>query len=888
MPRGCNRSRRDRGSAILQALGAITVLSAGLYFTITLLIDQKNTVVKVASVLNVKYALHSLLDYTIYGIRQRYCFSNTFSQDTTCNLTHPASSERVMMSNDQASFLQAMIASGIVTGIADPSAVQLNSFERTVAFDKITSSHPLFPILQHVRSPEIQGIYVKVERVRDPKIPISGSEVYLKITAQLTGPGGAHPLQVQNTVLSVTSFLSVYARELGSFALVLPKDLWMDRHFDDASALDTGDVLLHRFDSRSQLKGGPGLVFLSPVYVNQNVHLPSVPAADGGHQGFAKGYAAVTFADRLYLGNGWIYEGKEPYAPARPGGIGERLWTDNLLFGGFLQGIENDGALDQGLQVLAGITPSAAASDYAAMQACIARTQKRSDRPAISSSALYANVISSSATSAKLTFGLTEQNSFTPQKNSIPAIDLAQWGTGKASLIPAAGTTTPVNIDAVFNLKIDIGGRKISAQMPISTTLSLKPQVGSDSYKLALQQDVADMAAKASATTATVGGVTTPKTPAQVAADKAALVDAQAALSDYTKKSTVDLPAMDISVLPHVNSASNLAEPHLVDINIAFKNPASFIDKNGDLAAPSVFFSAYDPTYFDGSPVDSSSINLNLGGYLNFSLNSAKNGFVTPDGLAKTPSGLPPSPNTPQDDTDYAYIDQQCTIMRGAASTQAFGGAGWDSDFSAQARHSWNFAGDGTIYPSPPGPPDPLIDTLVFDGTNAVRSAMNASFQVRSIVGTCDIKASADFVTGFLTCRRLQIEARTTPLRIIGTIIAAELNIDPSAYVAGITWGSIYHPQSTLELRAAGVLRSQSGASCDAPANPSWNPVPSIQEAADRFSCNAISLRAKANPFQWTTVDPDCGLLSPTATNTSCKHHILKFFVLEHARDGQL
>src|SRR5690606_10156938 len=146
-------------------------------------------------------------------------------------------------------------------------------------------------------------------------------------------------------------------------------------------------------------------------------------------------------------------------------------------------------------------------------------------------------------------------------------------------------------------------------------------------------------------------------------------------------------------------------------------------------------------------------------------------------------------------------------------------------DFSPKARESWNFAGDGVNLG------DPVVEELIFDGNNARPS--NVTFQIRSIVGLCRIRASAELVTGFLTCDRLVIEPRTSPLRIIGTIIVGAMEIDPSALAAGIRWSSIYYPEATFELRKVGILKTSTGRPCaDAPdpSNPIWHPIPSIEK----------------------------------------------------------
>ena len=147
-------------------------------------------------------------------------------------------------------------------------------------------------------------------------------------------------------------------------------------------------------------------------------------------------------------------------------------------------------------------------------------------------------------------------------------------------------------------------------------------------------------------------------------------------------------------------------------------------------------------------------------------------------------------------------------------------------------------------------------------------------------------------MTGFFACDKLTIESRTLPLRIIGTFIVGKISIHPNAYAAGIVWSSIYHPQAVFELRRMSILQPLPGGpigeNCNSfgannPNSPIWHPIPSVQYYSNRESCNVISLRAQADPFRWTSVDPDCGLIAGN-TNTVCKHKINRFHVFEHSR----
>ena len=228
----------------------------------------------------------------------------------------------------------------------------------------------------------------------------------------------------------------------------------------------------------------------------------------------------------------------------------------------------------------------------------------------------------------------------------------------------------------------------------------------------------------------------------------------------------------------------------------------------------------------------------------------------------------------PEGDINFD-IDAVCANI-GTSSSTAFGGVDWSTSFAASARHSWSFTNSYTSRAD-----------YTFNAGNASMAARTATFVIKSTAKNCIIEDSADFVSGFLTCDELTIKSRSTPLRIIGSIIVMKkLTIDPKAIEAGIRWSTIYQPMATFELRQAGVLTAQNGASCNTINRfPVWHPVPSIVDVSNLYRCNAISLRSKADPFRWTSVDPDCGLI-PNANATKCKNRMVNFFVLEVSRES--
>src|SRR5207253_6601387 len=132
---------------------------------------------------------------------------------------------------------------------------------------------------------------------------------------------------VSNQKMKVISRLVIYPREVGSFALMVPRDLHIG---STNTAPNFGDTHFYYSPNKAAFNGLPGLVFTSPVFVNRDIVLNTA------------GYSPVTFAERVYMGSGKVLAGSAPYKPPTNGATGGRYWRDITSFGGFLKGLEND------------------------------------------------------------------------------------------------------------------------------------------------------------------------------------------------------------------------------------------------------------------------------------------------------------------------------------------------------------------------------------------------------------------------------------------------------------------------------------------------------------------------------------------------------------------
>ncbi|WP_413578452.1 hypothetical protein ACLVWU_07930 [Bdellovibrio sp. HCB290] len=988
----------------MQVLTAMVVMSISFYFLSSYVIGQRKQVVKTKNVVNLKFAVNSALDYVVFGVRQKYCFENlTLMQNTTtCDWNHAGNVERLVMSDEQLQSLQAMVASGTNIGPHDKDLdkLRLEKIELSLVFP-VSASHPLFPVVNNLKNvvDEVTGAVVPVKAIKvvlsrpanSGYLPKAGREVYVQAQVSLIDKSDK-VVQVGRAPLEVRAQLAVYPREVGSFALVLPGNLRMDKEWN-ASQSEIGDVVFHRFGSKSDLGNSTGLVFKSPVFVNGNIHLPF----DKGDSG-SSNYAGVTFADRVYMGNGWILRpDNSPFAPNTQGASADRFWSDSRVFGGFLAGIENDGMRDLGLDVMSGRSSGSSGTEYDWNKICSDLNQKSTKLEYMEASDVKASKTSESDPSkagegyfTNYRLVLTNYNNFYPQKNQLPSSPTlsGDWSTGKWTIDNKgkySGAVAKVEIiygknaderrysidlvkdgftevtppvlnperlkaiqDSLKKAQDDLKAAQDTSESQSSQLSELKTQrATAESEMLVAKQELKKEQEKevepvptpspspsvspspsgtpdpeltpspTPESTPEASPMPTPVPPGtyQDSAKIEALEKQIKDLSDKISALNIKISKLEVTDMPATAAAKDLAQKNVekyqkqeddyqnlknnqpvikidldkayswtgkeykdrLEVQVTITNGQYLVNKDGvRISELSVRFRGYDGTYFNSVPIRSDADPNHLSGYLNFVI--AANGKLTrPTALSLTTNA-----GSGTVDSESADLVAKCEEYYNMINSQSFGAANWGSSFSSSTRKSWNFAGeDGAVTA------DPVA-------ANRTWSVDDQKFMIRSIIKDCVIKAGASFVTGFYTCDNLVIEGgRTKPLRIVGTfIIGKSLQINEQAIRTGITWTSIYYPQATQELRARGILYPLSDPNnktkCDNLPSPIWHPMPSIQETADRMNCNVISLRAKADPFKWTAVDPDCGIpIGATQTVPTCKRRIYHYYVVEQAREGQ-
>ncbi len=871
-------SNEQRGSILLLVLILSSGILISMLFLSTTLRSLMNQQRQKFDRTTITQALHSSLDYTVTALKQNWCMTTTWAKNLmTCDLTSPYNLERLTLSDYALGFISrsSMVAP---TPFTNTRLLKVGPVETTLA--AISTEHPLFSILVATKSFGVTKIRFLVERIEAVQFPYHGREVPLKISIEFLGS--------DNSILphgKIESVIYIFPREVGTNALMLANNLYLNGESD--IELDTPGNSQIKITSAGTT--GKGLYFDSPVFINGNIVIPDERAAPNA-------YSNVTFADKVILGGGIVYRNTDIYVPLSAGGKGQQFHSEERAIGGFLGGIEMDPARDRGLDVFGGIINTGA--DLSDFNLCRkrqlakvdltntrdAQTWMRINGPALG--ALY----DPSLKSIDVTLNLGRVNQFLPQ-------DLQNKSSfsSNPALIPNPVVNNPYSpllrvwVNFLGFEQLGGGGLPNSVLLPSDWPLV--------SFELSR------------------GGSATIDT-----GNGSSLV---VRAIGFVANGNVQDHALNIQV--------SWDRPDLMPMGTIGPSSLKPIELTPSIQ---IQFESFDLGYAQGkstremkrNPPPTSSANQMASDTAHYYMDKWKtNGFR----LLKTPTGFNLVNNSPgvlnqyftcpdlsnvacsavgihyfeslvagynvlseshrYSDDDLASFDLKCGQPPFSPSEEfpSFESADWSVSFSDVTRTSWAFAGLGLG-----GNGENSVWTGFYDGQSLITDTrLDPKFRIHSIVKECIVKSTANFVTGFFACDKFIIEARNTPLRIIGTVIAGKLIVAESAIDAGIHWSSIYNTNAISELRSAAysgyadgrsVLKYNNDASsnCEDPANPLWIPYPSLKLARGLLACNPVALRAKADPFKWSTVDPDCGPL-PGLGIVTCKGRITRWTARE-------
>lgn len=880
----------NKGGALLHAMvisfvGAVLVGALAQYFgTLAKTVFKNNDIGALRTVLN------STMDYTMNGVRNRWCFSETWTMKAQCVLSDPNNVERLLLSDQALTAIESSMPAADYGGSI--SKVRTKSISSSVRFADITPEHPLYYAVKGIKDIGKDFTFNFVITRLDNGIQ-KGREVALQIEVELV-LGANSLIKITNDSVRLISTVMVFPRELNTNALMIANNLFLDRPDPGLTGAGKGDVYISpSFDS-----GLPGIQFHSPVFVNGNIYVPNSDAP---------GFTPVTFGDKVIIGGGLILEGVGGSAvysrPKTAGGSEDRYYAQTKRFGGFLKGILLDPGADEGLRVFAGLSTGKTPPNSSDL--CILRNLAKADLAITRDSQLYIKHKKADAEEAAATAvsNVTSKYSFVANLGSIDTFykqsisgSNQYKAASAASLMPQVTYSGDADeLRPIMRVTVALNGMVQNFGSFVVADLSRQAVMN-------IPMNPADPSAIMRITTTPYFTGGRPQSHA-VNLDVELINQERFAMNPYPVKMTgssvttsaepsiqVNIEAFDVGYV--TEGGTNISSGRIKGSNgIPVQDcPVGSDDYMNDTKVfNGVTYRCY--SQFAWHPVmgryknNGFSFKRNIGEpskrfvlSRNDSVGGVSGGYFTCPALDETCPAPYDSVAEPQE-IDFVAFDAACSVPpSGTDVFPSFQASDWNkTSFTVQTRKSWGFTEQGTELEPGYNPGNLIIDeeSARFDGV------VKPTFMIASIYNTCIIKSTANFVTGFFVCDHLKIESRSEPLRIVGTFIVGRMSVDEDALKAGIRWSNIYYPTAVMELRAAGVLKASGVEPCDIPADPLWNPYPSIARAQHVYKCNPISLRNKADPFTWTLVDPDCGLIG---SKQQCKYRVLRYELVELKR----
>lgn len=820
------RRATENGSVMLTALAVAAIVSIMIFASTAFIQNRVDQVFASASRMDNRIVLDGLLAYTINGIKQSWCFSKTWVQDLACTLNHSGNSVRLLLSDESLLYIAESTAPHPTPAVN----TRLSQINQTVNLGVITPSHPLYSIVKALKGNYTQATF-SIMRDDSAIATMKGREVPLRIRIKLIA--ASQGSKITNN-LELESKIIVYPRELTYFGLILPNHLYLN---SGSTSTTTGNNRLELVTTSATA----GLRFESPVFINGSLHLPPRQGSPMSN---------VTFVDKVVLGEGMIYQDGHLFSPGTAGGPTHMFNHEMTSFRGLLAGYELDPERDRGLDYLFNLLlPTNPPIDF---NICKDRVMASFDLRVTKDSQLYSRFNSRSGNTFNLSLSLGSVDNFIEQLSDVN--DAKLIGTNVKG-VTNAGDFTNWSGGAILKAKLVYDGLQDPTNSAIRNEFFSQFNLPREGQ--AILYPVGPGAAKPSIRITT---------------------------SPYAKNGNIQFNQVDLSV---------------EFINVDQLNLSAY-SKGGVYRQPSVklVIEGMDYAYnYMKNLRDNSSEHNVMGKYKMNGFTFFKSGGASMGIYHETPGSWHTNPilrtdmnypvynaaHAPQD-IDYSAFDELCLAAPDSSESYytSFPTADWTTSFVTQSRHAWSFN------PDAPSVQGYNSGQLILDAGSSryVAGSVYPTFIIDSLVKDCVIESSANFVAGFLTCENLIISKRTTPLRMIGTFIVRSLHIDPSAYKAGIRWSSIYHPQATYELQEAhilGKLKDDSVYDCGDPTIPPlWMPNIGITSAVKHYLCNPVSLRS-ADPFKWTTVDPDCGV-EKGSPKVKCKRSMRRFLVKEISR----
>lgn len=762
------------------------------------------------------------------------------------------------------------------------------------------TDHPIARFFFKNSSSLFEAIKIHVERLEDSaQYPSGGANSYLKFRVELKLKDTSKGLmKIIRSIYGKDPFsesiILFRPRELNGFAFISAGNFDLDASEVQINSTawgmgqgEGGSGLSAKAIDRTEKSSHVGLHFYSPVLVEKDL---KIPASD-------EKFAPVTFYDKVVFGRfstsryGSLKRDTKKFQPASIGSPSDWYWesASNLPFGGFRKGVEIESETDKGIAHL--FDPLVARKKNSALDNfilyCIGKQKDYTDHVRTDGERLAARPLLVEDKEVVVQLGWA-QGMATAQFNGLPLMTLPsgrKWDqkTFANSRFEAQPNVDPQIPSVDTNIFPAINATRSRLEI---VDLSAGSTVKGASLKLTLSVfggETSDyMSFKDPTTSARY--MSTPTQPLLARLNNTIINvqdDSHFAIA-LTEAFAAELLGSPVGTAVPIDQRMLISlqfslgtntvgtpqsQPHLLNIAARLHNPNLRFDARTRINLSSItgFEVGHDGAgiwspFFaskrgDGNRVLSSGtatvINFTHGGPATLTIpgSDLTGGWK---GTAVTGSIRPPDT-----ETNHAAESELCFDDTYSDDPTRF-----DTNFLPNIAYSWDFADP---LPSPDCDPSlgACADTLEF------ADAKNGDPIIKSTIERCIIGADVDVIHGLLVCHHLVIRARAKPLTIVGTIIAGETRIDPSALKFGIHWYSYLHPQAAKILSAYDIPEKRNDvklsstatnvvSGCSVNKSRVFWAIPLAQLEESQI-CNVAGATELTDPFKWPTLDPTCG-----------------------------
>lgn len=800
--------KNTKGSALLFLLPISGIMMLGLLALLNLSGSARFQVVVFQNQVRYHELIESVLDYTQFGMKSRWCFTPALTKENpeSCNLGHPGSIDSMLLSQQSLQSIKDYL-------IQNSKPIVLPTVRDEMKFnfrlEYVSTEHPIYRAIKNLSQEAVKDVAVEVliQRKSGELYPRRGTEALFQVRVTLSTTGFFFK---KNSQIYGQSMVLVSPRELGFFSLIVPRNMDLNAA-NSVSAV--GD-----FNIKPNITG-KGIRFESPIFINHDIILPSSSAKGSAH-----------FSAPIVVGGRVLESAGSAHKPLSNGGPEQTYYHQLPQLTGLAEGIEFEEEPDLGLDRYINSTVTGAQADDM-MLACRELNITELDLGRTSQSDLLVKQIDKGSDFVDFEIALTGNNHFVeqrffPRKEKGNGGSWIEFGTRDASfrLKTTIFFRMKGHLESVQRYVTLSLGREsnYSGEMTTGRTLNIKVSPIYDRgvlqlHRIRIRASVEDTFA----------------TTEEIHFDAEAYdLGYFAGANRRLDKNGNPLPAMTSSGHSRVARFEYKKTPGIPTSSFELATP-----KNYEVQG-----------YFKS---DSDHHDMTIHPYPMDEFSAAK--------------------------LNFGQFKEACQQKTAGVNT-SFGSLPWDQDqiFLESTRNSWNFA-------------EPSMEQVGQYPAVGPEFVMNSSaFFIRGIVSSCRIPSTVNFVAGFLVCDQLTIDARTTPLLVVGTLIVGKVQAADSAIANGITFRSIYHEDSISELRDRGLLKKFDGTTCPVlDVEPIWHPELSVVDTYNLLNCGASGLRQKADPFRWTQVLPECGAV-PGAASVICLRKPRRLTLLELSRKVDL